>query len=77
MFDKNFFKDAFRSWLFQHPQASEEEALAFCQAHIPAQHYVSHFWLVEQSLQWMHWLQTQSPSGLELHEDEVHAVTRH
>lgn len=76
MFDKNFFKDAFRSWVFQNPHASEEEALAFCQAHIPAREYVTYYWLVEQSMQWLHWLQTQTPSAVEM-DDEGCQDTRH
>lgn len=60
MFDKNFFKDAFRSWVLNHSAASEEEALAFCQSHIPANVFASNFWLVEQSLQWFSWMKTQA-----------------
>lgn len=77
MFDKNFFKDAFRSWVLKNPDASEEEALAFCQAHIPANQYVSYYWLVEQSLQWFSWLQTQTPSVEHFEESDDYADTRH
>lgn len=56
MFDKNSFKVAFRQWVEGHPEATEEEAKRFCQNAIPASAYVSHYWLVEQSLQWFQWL---------------------
>ena len=56
MFDKNTFKDAFRSWVENNPNASQEEALNFCQSHIPAGVYASNYWLVEQSLMWFAWL---------------------
>lgn len=69
MFDKNFFKDAFRSWVRNNPRASEEEALAFCQANIPAQYFASHYWLVEQSIQWFGWLKSQVPSAEDLQEE--------
>lgn len=58
-FDKNAFKDAFRAWVQAHPRASEEEALAFCHARIPASHIVANYWLVEQSLQWFAWLKSR------------------
>lgn len=77
MFDKNFFKDAFRSWVMKNPIASEEDALAFCQANIPAKDYVSFYWLVEQSLQWMQWLQTQTPAVADYAEDDDYADVRH
>jgi|GEM_PF-663578 len=59
VFDKNVFKDAFRAWVQAHPKASEEDALAFCQARIPANQVVKHYWLVEQSLQWFTWLKSR------------------
>lgn len=59
MFDKNTFKDAFRSWVQNNPTAKEEDALGFCQRSIPAAVYASNYWLVEQSLQWFSWLQKQ------------------
>ena len=65
-FDKNTFKDAFRTWVQSHPTANDEEALAFCQTHIPASQIMSHYWLVEQSLQWFTWLRSR---GAFDHED--------
>lgn len=59
MFDKNSFKDAFRSWVQNNPDATEDDARAFCQIAIPAHAYHGHYWLVEQSLQWFHWLKAQ------------------
>ncbi|MBM3382845.1 MAG: hypothetical protein FJY29_10430 [Betaproteobacteria bacterium] len=56
MFDKNHFKEAFRSWVQRNPAASEQEALDFCQANIPASCIASHFWLIEQSVQWFKWV---------------------
>lgn len=56
MFDKNQFKEAFRSWVQRNPMASEQEALSFCQANIPASCIVSHYWLIEQSVQWFKWI---------------------
>ncbi len=56
MFDKNTFKDAFRSWVQNNPTATEEDALGFCQSQIPAKMFEQHCWLVEQSLQWFTWL---------------------
>lgn len=71
MFDKNFFKDAFRSWVLSNSTASEEEALAFCQSHIPAHVFASNYWLVEQSLQWFIWMKTQAQfDAVELHEED-------
>ena len=58
-FDKNAFKNAFRSWVQGNPTAADEEALAFCRAHIPTNQIMTHFWLVEQSLQWFGWLKSQ------------------
>ena len=58
VFDKNVFKEAFRAWVQTHPRATEEDALAFCQARIPAAQIVTHHWLVEQSLQWFSWLKS-------------------
>jgi hypothetical protein len=56
MFDKNQFKEAFRSWVQRNPMASEQEALGFCQANIPPSCIVSHYWLIEQSVQWFKWI---------------------
>ncbi len=56
MFDKNLFKNAFRSWVQNNPGATEEEAKEFCSANIPATAIASHYWLVEQSLEWFGWL---------------------
>lgn len=58
-FDKNAFKNAFRSWVQANPRAADEDALAFCHTHIPASQIMSHFWLVEQSLQWFGWLKSR------------------
>ncbi|MEY4066051.1 MAG: hypothetical protein RIR26_2259 [Pseudomonadota bacterium] len=56
MFDKNHFKEAFRSWVQRNPLANEQEALNFCRSHIPASCIASHYWLIEQSLQWFKWI---------------------
>jgi hypothetical protein len=56
MFDKNQFKEAFRSWVQRNPMASEQEALNFCQLNIPASCIASHYWLIEQSVQWFKWV---------------------
>ncbi len=56
MFDKNHFKEAFRSWVQHNPMASEQEALSFCRENIPASCIVSHYWLIEQSIQWFKWV---------------------
>jgi hypothetical protein len=59
MFDKNKFKEAFRSWVESNPRANQNDALAFCQAHIPANQIVSSHWLVDQSLQWFSWIKSR------------------
>ncbi len=70
-FDKNIFKDAFRAWVQAHPRASDEEALAFCQAHIPAHQIVANYWLVQQSMQWFTWLKSRRAfQNEDFHEDE-------
>lgn len=56
MFDKNHFKEAFRSWVQRNPTATETDALSFCQSHIPAHCVASHYWLIEQSVQWFKWV---------------------
>ncbi|NBW81733.1 hypothetical protein EBR21_08260 [bacterium] len=56
MFDKNHFKEAFRSWVQHNPTASEQDALSFCRDNIPASCIVSHYWLIEQSVQWFKWV---------------------
>lgn len=56
MFDKNLFKEAFRSWVQNNPTANEQEALSFCHDHIPANCIASHYWLIEQSIQWYKWI---------------------
>ena len=74
MFDKNSFKDAFRSWVQNNPKALEEDALRFCQRSIPASVYASNYWLVEQSLQWFAWLQKQRTfDDDEFHDEGNHA----
>jgi hypothetical protein len=58
-FDKNTFKEAFRSWVQAHPRATDEEALAFCQSRIPVNQILTYHWLMEQSLQWFQWLRNR------------------
>lgn len=65
VFDKNLFKDAFRSWVEHNPKASSEDALEFCQKLIPTGEYSRHYWLVEQSLQWFKWLQESKSTLLD------------
>ena len=59
MFDKNVFKDSFRVWSEQNPDACPEEVLVFCESNIPESHYGKNLWLIEQSLEWFRWRQTQ------------------
>jgi hypothetical protein len=55
-FDKNRFKEAFRTWVAANPSASDEQAIEFCHYNIPPQHMMKQNWLVEQSLQWFQWI---------------------
>jgi hypothetical protein len=55
MFDKNAFKQKFRTWLVTHSEASEEDVRGFCEAHIPANIFLQNYWLVEQVLEWYRW----------------------
>lgn len=59
MFDKNQFKVVLRRFVEAHPSASDEEALEFCRQLIPPQALASHYWLLDQSLQWFRWVRSQ------------------
>ncbi len=59
MFDKNQFKVMFRRYVESHHQASDEEALAFARSIMPANVMASHYWLIDQSLQWFRWVKAQ------------------
>jgi hypothetical protein len=59
MFDKNRFKEVFRRYVDAHPGASDDDALEFCRQNLPAQVLSSHYWLIDQSLQWFRWVRTQ------------------
>lgn len=59
MFDKNQFKVVFRRFVEAHPSASDEEVLEFCRLLIPPHLLASHYWLLDQSLQWFRWVRSQ------------------
>ena len=75
LFDKNRFKENFRAWVNENPAASEEDALLYCQAQIPAKNIASQYWLVEQSVQWFTWLKTRRTfdGAGQYHDDESEA----
>ena len=55
MFDKNDFKEKFRSWTELNPNASYEEAKLLCDLLIPIDAKERYSWLEEQSLAWFLW----------------------
>ena len=52
MFDTNEFKRHVKRWIKEHPGASEEALSDYCEELIPAAQYVTHQWLVTQTLSW-------------------------
>jgi hypothetical protein len=52
MFDTNTFKRSIKEWIRENPKASVEELTDFCEELIPSQQFVSHGWLVEQTVGW-------------------------
>lgn len=55
MFNKNVFKEQFRVWTEEHPDASQAEAKKFCEDLIPIEYKETYLWLEEQSLAWFAW----------------------
>ena len=55
MFNKNDFKEKFRSWSEQNMSASFEEAKVFCDIYIPEKFKKEYAWLEEQTLAWFIW----------------------
>lgn len=51
------FKRAVRRWMKQHPAATEEKLLQYCEELLPAHLYPSHSWVVEQTLMWWNYTQ--------------------
>jgi hypothetical protein len=59
MFDCNNFKRAVKEWMQNNPAAEEAELVDFCEELIPAQHFMTHQWLVEQTVSWFRHVLTQ------------------
>ncbi len=55
MFNKNDFKERFRIWTEENPEASQEEAKKLCELLIPLEYKETYSWLEEQSLAWFAW----------------------
>ncbi|MGY3803813.1 hypothetical protein ACWNT8_07125 [Pigmentibacter ruber] len=55
MFDKNIFKEKFRIWTEENPNASCEEAKKVCEILIPFEYKEKFYWLEEESLAWFAW----------------------
>ncbi|WGL59103.1 hypothetical protein QEJ31_11285 [Pigmentibacter sp. JX0631] len=74
MFDKNVFKEQFRLWTEENPNASCEEAKKFCEFLIPLEYKEKFNWLEEESLAWFAWKkemhrQNKYPETQDLEED--------
>ena len=55
MFDKNKFKEQFRTWTEENPNASCEEAKKVCEILIPSEYKEKFLWLEEESVAWFAW----------------------
>ena len=55
MFDKNDFKEKFRSWSELNPEATIHDAKLICDMLIPFEYKESYSWLEEQTLAWFTW----------------------
>ena len=58
-FNKNTFKEEFRTWIEDNNIATVEEAKEFCVSNIPSGFLQANPWILDQSLQWFQWLKSQ------------------
>ena len=52
MFDVNEFKRKTKSWIRNNPGGTEQDLRDFCEEMIPAAHYTTYGWLVDQTVSW-------------------------
>jgi hypothetical protein len=70
MFDTNQFKRAVKEWVKVHPKASVNDLADFCENQIPPQSYVTHGWLVEQTVEWFQYIQNSRKTLYSSSEEE-------